>query len=117
MRGAAFGMKLLKNGKVIIKKAEVADSYLKKLTGLMGRKKIAGDYALFIPCCRSIHTFFMKTEIDVVMTGKNNKVVFLKEKLPPWKITGCKKAVNTIELKPGSVKTKKIRKGDKVWLK
>ena len=110
-------MKLIKNGRTIIKNAEMADNYFKKLIGLLGRKKIRPDYALYIPKCSSIHTFFMATDIDVVMTDKKNKVIHSAEKLKPWRITGCVKAENTIELKTGSIKIKKIRKGDKVWLK
>lgn len=54
-------------------------------------KKI--DYALCFPNCNSIHTFFMFQPIDIVMTDRNKKVVFIFQNFKPWKVILPKKGV------------------------
>ena len=56
-----------------------AISFKDRFIGLMGKKNI--NYCLVFPKCNSIHTFFMKEEIDVVMTDKNLKVVYIKKNM------------------------------------
>ena len=53
-----------------------AKTFKQRLLGLMFKKNI--DYALLFKRCNSIHTFFMKEKIDVVMTDKNNFIKDLK---------------------------------------
>ena len=73
--------------KVIINKKEInlidANNFLKKLIGLMFKKNI--NYALRIKT-NSIHTFFMKEKIDIVMTDQNNNVLFIYKNLNKNKI-------------------------------
>ncbi len=45
------------------------------------------------PKCNSIHTFFMKKPIDVFMTDKNNKILYIYKSLKPYKIILPKKNV------------------------
>lgn len=61
-----------------------ADTFFKRLIGLMGRKDI--DFAMLFTNIKnpSIHTHFMRFEIDVYFLDKN-KVVFEKTSLKPWK--------------------------------
>lgn len=58
------------------KKIEIIDclSFSSRLMGFMFQKDkiITGKR---FPKCNSIHTFFMKQKIDVIMTDKNNKIV------------------------------------------
>ena len=55
-------MHLFKGKKAIVKNVEVANSFSKRVKGLIGRTKISKDYALYIPGCNFIHTFFMKAK-------------------------------------------------------
>lgn len=55
--------------------------------------------ALLFNNCNSIHTFFMKTNIDVIMCDKNDVVLYYYNNLNKNKIIFPKKNVNkTIEL-------------------
>ena len=97
--------------KIIVSNKEiplhVADNYFKRLKGLMFKKNI--DYALLFKKCNGIHTFFMKEENDVILTDKNNNILYTYTNLKPWKIILPKKNVyNTYELPKGSI-TKKIK--------
>ena len=55
--------------------------------------------ALLFDKCNSIHTFFMKDNIDVIMCDKDNKVLFYYKDLPRGKIIlpkhGVKKVFET----------------------
>lgn len=71
------------------------------------KKKI--DYGLCFPRCNSIHTFFMLQPIDVIMTDKNNKILYIYSNLKPWKIILPKKNVYyTYELPIGSTNDLKV---------
>ena len=79
----------------------IADTFKKRLFGLMGKKNI--KTGLFFPKTRSIHTFFMKETIDIIMVDKNNVVICYKQNFPKWKILIKKKAYHTIELPHNSL--------------
>ena len=61
-----------------------AKSFYKRLTGLIGQKNI--DYGILFPKCNSIHTFFMKENIDVLGLDENNEVIYKYENLPKNKV-------------------------------
>ena len=79
----------------------VADTFSKRLFGLMGKKNITKG--IYFPKTRSIHTFFMKENIDVIMIDKNNKVIYYQKNVPKNKIIIKKKAYHTIELPNNSL--------------
>ena len=70
----------------------------------MFTKKI--DHALLFSKCNSIHTFFMKANIDVIMTDKSNKVIAIYKNVGKNKIISNKKAYNTLELPVNMYKIK-----------
>lgn len=97
--------------KLIIEEKEIplyeATSFLKKLKGFMLQKDI--NHALLFKHCNGIHTFFMKDSIDVILTDKENNILYTYKKLKPWKILLPKKKVyNTYELPKGSINNLKI---------
>ena len=88
-------MKLIYNDKSIniIK----CDSFFSRLKGFMFRKNI--NNALLFESCNSIHTFFMKSNIDVIMCDKDNTILYYYNNLSKRKIILPKKNVDkTIEL-------------------
>lgn len=66
-----------------------------KLIGFMLKKNI--NYALRFKC-KGIHTFFMKENIDVIITDKNNKILYVYSNLPKNKIIIKKDAYYFYEL-------------------
>ena len=61
-----------------------ATSFKDKLIGLMNKKNI--DYGLLIEDCKSIHTFFMLENIDVLLLDKNNRILMINRNVLPNKI-------------------------------
>jgi len=74
-------MKVILNNKQI--KLQIANTFFKKLKGFMFKKNI--NYCIRFKT-NSIHTFFMKEKIDIVMTDRNNKVLYIFKNLEKNKI-------------------------------
>lgn len=84
-----------------------AKTFKQRLLGLMFKKNI--NYCLLFKKCNSIHTFFMKENIDVVMTDKNNKVLYIKKNMKKNRIILPKKGVyNTYEFPNNFIKSLKV---------
>ncbi len=88
---------IIENKSIPIKKCT---SFKDKLFGVMFKKNI--DYGIVLEKCGSIHTFFMKENIDVIMTDKNYKVLFIYNNLTKNKVILPKKNVYyTFEIPSG----------------
>ena len=88
-------MKLIYNNKSI--ELIECKSFFSRFKGFMFQKKI--NKALLFNKCNSIHTFFMKSNIDVIMCDKNNNILFYYCDLNKRKVIFPKKNVyKTIEL-------------------
>ncbi len=92
---------------------DLANTFLKKLRGLMGQEKITKG--MFFPKTRSIHTFFMKDNIDVIMLNNQNEIIFWQKNVPKGKIIIKKEAYHTIELPRNSINN--IHLKDKVIIR
>lgn len=81
--------------KLINIKIKYADTYFKRFKGLMGKKDI--NFALLFCNLKdsSIHTHFMRFDIDVYFLDKN-KIIFEKTTLKPWKFYKPKKQAHYI---------------------
>lgn len=83
-----------------------ADSFFKRLIGLIGKKDI--DFAVLFENFKdsSIHTHFMRSTIDIYFLDEN-RVVFDKVSLKPWKFYKPKKRAEYIlEAKKDALKIK-----------
>ena len=68
------------------------DGFKNRLMGIMFKKDKLNK-ALYFKRCNSIHTFFMKSNIDVIMCDKNYKVLYFYKNLPKNRIILPKKNV------------------------
>lgn len=66
--------KLYQNSQVIVDQIEYADSFLKRLRGYMFYKQAPVKAIAFKPC-NSIHTFFMRFDIDVLFLDHEMMVI------------------------------------------
>ena len=74
-------MRLLYNDKEIV--LYECKSFFSRLKGFMFTKNI--DKALLFDRCNSIHTFFMKENIDVIMCDKDNNILYYYKVILPKK--------------------------------
>ena len=63
----------------------VADTFFKRLWGLMGKDVRADGDGLFLADCARVHTCFMKCSIDVLYLGSDLQVLDA-ETLVPWRM-------------------------------
>ena len=92
-------------------KVSVANSFYKRLTGFMGKKNI--NSGLIFKHCNSIHTFFMKENIDIVAINRNKEVIFKIENLEKNKIINVKNPIkNTSIIELPKYTSKSIKIGD-----
>lgn len=89
-----------------------ATTFKEKLIGLMGEKHI--NYGIFFYNTRSIHTFFMKDEIDVIGINNKMQVTEIFPYVRPNHILLLRKSKHTLELPKGYSKNYKI--GNKVQI-
>src|SRR5581483_5270525 len=91
------------------KNATFAKSKIAKSKGLIGSK----SESIIIKTRFGIHTFLLKSSIDVLILDKGDKVVALKENLKPNKIFLWPIKYNKIiELKRGKIAKTKTALGD-----
>ncbi len=91
-------MKLIYNNKEIT--LYECKTFYRRLKGFMFTKNI--DKALLFNKCNSIHTFFMKNNIDVIMCDKNNKILLYYKNLPKNKIILPKKGITKVYETPSN---------------
>ncbi len=75
---------------------KTATTFKLRLLGLMGQKEI--KYGLLLPNCSAIHTFFMRTNIDIVVINEQNQIIALEKDLKPFRIFHIKKTSNSISI-------------------
>jgi len=93
---------------------KVADTFYSRLKGLLGLKALESGSALWIKDCPSVHTFFMRFNIDVIFLNDKMQVTRVVENLPPWRCTRFFQFKNKscIELSSSSQISDLVTKGD-----
>jgi uncharacterized membrane protein (UPF0127 family) len=97
-------------------RCEVADTFGRRLRGLMGRDELpAGDGLLLRPAA-SVHTCFMRIPIDVVLLDPELRVMRTVSAMRPWRATGARGARSVLELAAGEAAARGVRAGDTLML-
>lgn len=119
-------IKSLKNQRVIADKCHVAESFLDRLRGLIGRTQLDAGFGMLFPRCNDIHMWFMSTPIDVVFaraekSADGNRVLRVTrchESVKPWRLLPLRdsRASETIELPVGTIRRCEISEGDELCL-
>ncbi|MDR2191767.1 MAG: DUF192 domain-containing protein [Endomicrobium sp.] len=74
-----------------------AERFLLRFLGFMFKKP--SDYALLFENCKSVHTFFMRFNLDIVFLDKSGRVIKTKKNVKPWRIVlPVKNAVSILEI-------------------
>ncbi|WP_003541779.1 DUF192 domain-containing protein [Desulfotomaculum nigrificans] len=91
----------------------LANTFLARLKGLLGRRELSRGEALALYPCSSVHTCFMKFAIDVIFLDPAGRVIYLQENLIPWRCSPfVKGAVTVVELPAGSIRDSRTMVGD-----
>ena len=93
---------------------EIAESFLSRLRGLMGRRRLDEGHGLLLAPCNSIHMLFMRFAIDVVYLDKNFCIKKIARDVPTWiGMSFCFGAWGALELPSGEADRLNLRVGQK----
>ena len=98
-------------------KAKVADGYLSRLVGLLGktRRWARAGQGLWIVPSHGVHTIGMLFAIDLIFLDTGRQVVHIEEHVRPFRISRVSlKATSILELPPHTVFRTGTRVGDQL---
>jgi uncharacterized membrane protein (UPF0127 family) len=98
-------------------RCQFADSFWKRLIGLLGRKAMAEGEGLLLDRCQAIHTFGMRFPIDVVWLDENFRVLQTTVNLLPFRACVQKGATFVIELAAGTIRPTHTTVGDQIQIR
>src|SRR3954463_2862948 len=79
----------------------VATSPRARFLGLAWLDPIAVDWALELPRCRSVHTFWMRFALDLVWLGADGHVLRVDANVPARRLRACRAAASVVEARSG----------------
>lgn len=105
-------MKASADGLPVIGEVILAASLKERMRGLLGRDELPADTAMLIEPCGSIHTFFMRFDLDLIFLDKHNRVLRVCRNVRPARMVfGGFGARKVIEMQSGAVGLGLIREG------
>ena len=75
------------SNKIFLENCNVANNFFSRLKGLMFKSRESVAQGLLIYPCKSIHTCFMRFNLDIFFISKEGKVLKVINVLKPWKVT------------------------------
>ena len=119
---ADFELVVVRNatrGTELANRLETAASLWGKLMGLMGRRELRPDHALWLPDSNGIHMMFMRFPIDAVFVdrpgeGGRRQVVSVHRALPAWTglVPFVRRGHGVLELPAGTIDASRTQAGD-----
>ncbi|MBJ6799202.1 DUF192 domain-containing protein [Geomonas propionica] len=92
------------SGRELARAVSVADTFVTRLKGLLGKNELPQGQGLWIKPCSSVHTFGMKFSIDVAFLDGEQRVVAVATTLSPNRLSGFHlKASSVLELPAGTL--------------
>jgi len=93
----------------------LADTFLTRLVGLLGKKQMASDGGLLIQPSSGVHTFFMRFPIDVIALDRNHRVRAVWHALRPWRLSRVSwRYQSVLELPAGQIRRCRVEVGDQL---
>ena len=104
-------------GTIVGESIELADTSLKRMFGLLGRRGLDAGGGLWIKPSSGVHTFGMAFKIDVVGLDRDLKVIKLWRCLAPFRVTAVSLKMNSvIELPCGTISQSQMQLGDQMHI-
>lgn len=107
----------------LIADVEVADSFLGRLRGLMGRRALGDGEGLYLAGTNGVHMLFMRFPIDCIFLGPSRPdesfpIVRVSRSLRPWRgvVWYARGARAVVELPAGAADRHDLSAGDFVTL-
>ena len=112
---AMFKVTNTTRGTIVGDNIELADTSLKRMFGLLGRRGLDAGGGLWIKPSSGVHTFGMAFGIDVVGLDRDLKIIKLWRCLPPFRVTSVSlKLRSVLELPCGVISQSQMQIGDQL---
>jgi uncharacterized protein len=106
-----------RTGHVMASAVEVAVTSVERRRGLLGRDTLDVAAALVLSPCCAVHTAFMRFPIDVTFLDGDGEVIKIVRDLAPWRIAVAPRARAVVEFAGGSLRSRDIQSGDRIYLR
>ncbi len=101
-----------KDNRLIAGDIRVAGTYLSRLVGLLGQRKLEPGKGLLLTPCKQIHTCFMSIDIDVIFLNNQGQIIKSIADMKPWKksprVSGC---CQVLEMAAGFLAEYELKEG------
>jgi len=102
------------DGRIVCDSVTVADTTLRRLRGLLGRRSLPAGEGIVLRPAWSIHTAFMHFPIDVVFVDAEQVVMRVERSLRPFSTATCRGAREVVELAAGECERRSLAPGDRI---
>jgi uncharacterized protein len=92
-------------------KIRVAQGFIERAKGYLGCKQISESDGLIFPLCSSVHTFGMRTALDIVFLARSGHVLQMCEAVPAWQLRYQNGSWAALELAPFSARIRGFSSG------
>ncbi len=98
----------------LIHQGEIANTFIRRLKGLLGRSHLPKGRGLILQSVKSIHTLGMAFAIDVVYLNKDLEVIKLDLNMVPYRLGAyMPQAAYILEMPVGTIQASQTAIGDK----
>ncbi len=99
---------------MVCERCTVADTTLRRLRGLIGRRELSPGDGIVLRPGWSVHTAFMLFPIDVAFVNADQVVVKVVQNLKPFRASVCRGARDVVELAAGEAERRGLKAGDRL---
>jgi uncharacterized protein len=111
---AKLRIRNLSKDAVLADRADIADTSVKRNTGLLKHTRLDPGEGLWITPCEAVHTIGMKFSIDVLFLDKKRRVLKIRHAMPRWRMSGSLFAHSVLELPSGTAAATRTVAGDQL---
>jgi hypothetical protein len=102
-------------GQCLAEDVALANTFLKRLRGLMFRRPLAAAEAIWLRPCNGVHTFWMLFAIDVIFLDQQLRIVKLVENMRPFRVTSPHFAARSVvEMPAHTISRSSLKVGDQL---
>ena len=102
-------------GAVLGSRIALADRWLSRLRGLLGRPELEPGEGLLLVPCGSVHMLGMRYAIDVALLNRERRIVSLHPRLAPgWRMAASPRARYALEVPVGTLAATGTAIGDRL---
>ena len=98
------------------KRVHSAVRWWQRAIGLLATRELQDPCGMWIAPCNAVHTFGMRYAIDLIYLTRDGVAIKIVHRLAPWRMSSCRHAFSTLELRAGLAAELQLSPGVKLQL-